>query len=47
MTLRIRNLFRSLAELTDYCDRNPDFPATVGLLTPLECWQFNPTIPIS
>lgn len=45
--MKIRNLFRTLEELTDYCTRNPDFPARCGLTNPIELWQFNPEIPLT
>jgi len=44
--LRVRNLFRDVQELTNYCQRNPDFPQSLGMETPIECWEFNPRIPL-
>jgi len=43
--MKIKNLFRSLFELTNYCVRNPDFPTSLGYETPIELWTFNPEIP--
>jgi hypothetical protein len=47
MKLRVRNLFCSVNELTDYCTRNMDFPEYCGMQTPIELWEFNPEIPIT
>jgi len=46
-TLRVRQLFRDVQEVAAYCERNPDFPARVGLVSALECWEFNPQIPLN
>jgi hypothetical protein len=44
--MKIRTLFRSLLELTDYCVHNPDFPTSLGYETPIELWTFNVPIPL-
>jgi hypothetical protein len=43
--MKIRHLFHSLAELTDYCTANPGFPASLGYESPLELWTFNVLLP--
>jgi hypothetical protein len=44
MKLHIKTLFRNLAELDTFCERNPDFPASLGMANALECWIFNAEI---
>jgi hypothetical protein len=45
--LHIRQLFSDANELAGYCERNPEFAASMGLESALELWEFNPEIPLS